>query len=639
MGLILTFGVSKGFLSFVGIITQLSDEVANQIAAGEVVERPASVVKELLENAIDAGATRVQIEIEDGGTTLIRVSDDGVGMDRTDASLCLSRHATSKLTSAEDLSRISSLGFRGEAVPSIASVSRFRLITHSASSGEGTLVQVTGGKDIEVGDYGAAPGTVVEVKDLFYNVPARKKFLKRPATEVSHINDVVVRVALAQPHIGLRLRNGSRVTWDIPVEQTQDRKGRLSRILGEKVAKQLYPVEETRLSEQLSVKGWCGAPALSERTTKGLYCFVNGRFVRDRTVQHAVQESYRTMMERGRYPVVVLFLSIDPTEIDVNVHPQKTEVRFADTSLVHRTITRALGRCLASQPWASSMGYSHIRLDELSSEANVVAESDTKYSTHKSEFSMPRPQSSSTFGNSAVYSRGFDSSPSSERKKFEELSAETNEDWVFVRDEEKQGELQTNERGVFSGLKPVGQVHSTYLLCEGPNKMVMIDQHAAHERIAFQKMLTQFKGSRLETQPLLFPVRVDLTADQSEVARMFNAYVERAGFQLQETERGWQVMSVPAVLASGNHAQMITDILDEFALFEQSTVFEEKIESLFSCAACHTVVRAGDKLSPLETSALLRQMDEIDFGTLCPHGRPVFIEWSKNDIEKWFHRK
>ena len=627
-----------------GVITQLSEQVANQIAAGEVVERPASVVKELLENAIDAGATRVQIEIEDGGTTLIRVSDDGVGMERDDAALCLSRHATSKLTSAEDLSRISSLGFRGEAIPSIASVSRFRLITHSASSGQSTLVRVAGGKDVEVSDYGAAPGTVVEVKDLFYNVPARKKFLKRPATEVSHINDVVVRVALAQPQIGLRLRNGNRVTWDIPIEQTQDPRGRLSRILGEKVAKQLYPLEETRLSEQLAVKGWCGAPALSERTTKGLYCFVNGRFVRDRTVQHAVQESYRTMMERGRYPVVVLFLTIEPTEIDVNVHPQKTEVRFADTSLVHRTITRALGRCLAGQPWASNMGYSHIRLDELSSEGSVVSDSGmSTYSASAPAFSKTNSTVTPAFDSSRMYSESFDRSTNTGRKKFEELSAETNQDWVFVSGEGQEGQqqetLKTANEGVFSGLKPVGQIHSTYLVCEGSDKMVMIDQHAAHERIAFQKMLNQFKSAQLETQPLLFPLEVELTSAQSEIARSMQKFVESSGFKLVERERGWQVMSVPAVLAGGNHAQMVVDILDELALFERTTVFEEKIESIFSCAACHTVVRAGDKLSPLEMSALLRQMDEIDFGTLCPHGRPVFIEWSKNELEKWFHRK
>ena len=635
----MTFGVPKGFLSLVGVITQLTDEVANQIAAGEVVERPSSVVKELLENAIDAGATRVQIEIEDGGTTLIRVSDDGVGMDRDDAELCLSRHATSKLKSAADLSSISSLGFRGEAVPSIASVSRFRLITHSSTSGQGTIVQVEGGKNIDVGDYGAAPGTVVEVKDLFFNVPARKKFLKRPATEVSHINDVVVRVALAQPGIGIRLRNGSRVTWDIPREQSQDRKGRLSRILGEKVSKQLYPVEQTRLSEQLTVHGWCGAPALSERTTKGLYCFVNGRFVRDRTIQHAVQESYRTMMERGRYPVVVLFLTVDPSEIDVNVHPQKTEVRFADTSLIHRTITRALGRCLASQPWASSMGYSHIRLDELSSIGNIAGESDVKYSPGLSSSAARGPIRADAKEETRDYIGRLGSSPQTERKKFEELSAETSEGWTFVKDETDQVALTPERTGVFSGLKPVGQVHSTYLVCEGPNKMVIIDQHAAHERIAFQRMLAQFKDAKLQTQPLLFPLDIDLTTNQAEVAVSLNHFVEKAGFQLRQKDKKWQLMSVPTILAEGNHAQMVKDIIDELALFEQSTAFEEKLESIFSCAACHNVVRAGDKLSPVEINALLRQMDEIDFGTLCPHGRPVFVEWSTNELEKWFHRK
>jgi len=337
-------------------IVQLSDAVANQIAAGEVIERPASVVKELLENAVDAEARRVEVEITGGGIQLIRVTDDGLGMEPADARLCLSRHATSKLESAADLELVATLGFRGEAIPSIASVSHFALVTRPHDAAEGTKVMVEGGAAPSVTPIGAAPGTSIEVRELFYNVPARRKFLKRPATEMSHITDAVERVALAHPAMSFKLITEGRTVLDIPPVSDADPRGWLGRVLGRTTAKHLYPVpEDATRYRPIRVRGWAGAPELNERTTRGVHTFVNGRYVKDRTIQHAITESYRGLVRKGRHPVVVLWLDVDPTTVDVNVHPQKTEVRFSRSSDVHRSVTAALGAVLEAQPWLTGV--------------------------------------------------------------------------------------------------------------------------------------------------------------------------------------------------------------------------------------------------------------------------------------------
>ena len=339
-----------------GRIVQLTDAVANQIAAGEVVERPASVVKELLENAVDAGATRIEVEIAGGGTALIRVTDDGTGMSPDDALMCLRRHATSKISAIGDLDTVGTLGFRGEALPSIASVSRFTLITRPHAHTEGTKILIEGGAAAQPQAHGAAPGTSIEVRDLFFNVPARRKFLKRPATEMSHISDAVERVALAHPALAMKLVAEGRQVLDVPAASAADPRGWLARILGRATAKHMFPIaEETTRYRPVRVTGWVGAPQLSERTTRGVHSFVNGRFVKDRTILHAVQDAYRQMLSKGRQPVVVLWLEVDPATIDVNVHPQKIEVRFSKSSDVHRSVTAALGAVLQAQPWLTSL--------------------------------------------------------------------------------------------------------------------------------------------------------------------------------------------------------------------------------------------------------------------------------------------
>jgi len=332
-------------------IRRLPEDISNQIAAGEVVERPASVVKELVENALDAGASRIHVDIEDGGQARIRVTDDGAGMSPQDALRCLERHATSKLRTVDDLFSIRTLGFRGEALPSIASVSRFRLTTRTADAAAATRVQVEGGVPGQPEIVGAPVGTDIQVEDLFFNVPARRKFLKRISTETGHVTETLVRVALASPDVAFRLTASDRMLMEVPAASDKDPGGRLARILGRGRAERLVPIPPDDRDHPIEVSGWVGEPGAAERGNRGLYVFLNGRFVRDRGVQHALQEAFRGLIDRGRSPAAVIFLRMDPSRFDVNVHPQKFEVRFRSPQDIHRAVFGAVSRTLQAQAW------------------------------------------------------------------------------------------------------------------------------------------------------------------------------------------------------------------------------------------------------------------------------------------------
>lgn len=654
-----------------GRVVRLPEAVANQIAAGEVVERPASVVKELVENALDADARRVRIEVEAGGTERIRIVDDGHGMDEEDARLCLERHATSKIRTAEDLTTVRTLGFRGEAIPSIASVSRFSLVTRARGADAGTALVVDGGVLSSVTATGAAEGTTVDVRDLFYNVPARRKFLKRPATELSHISDAVVRLALARRDRAFTLTHGGRVMLEIPPEAPSDPIGRVRRILGKGPGDHLYAIEDDGLDWAIRVTGFVSSPEHSERTARGIYTFVNGRFVRDRTIQHAVTDAYRSIMEKGRHPVVVLYVELDPEALDVNVHPQKTEVRFARTSDVHRAVSGTLRRTLTAQPWldrgagpgapgGGSAGPASRRAAgpwaEIGSDsrAGVAGPGRSAAAASGPDFTRRVDFESSGAGgygaggsslgrdagagyrgagggHGARLSRAFAARDVAGPRP--ELRAPSmTEALAFDRPPE-------GRRVHFGALEPVGQVLSTYLVCQGPERMVIIDQHAAHERIAFERMRTQRRRRALEIQPLLVPLSIELDPARAAVAETEGERLAELGVQLEPFGGStWVVKSCPVALGSAKLEKLVLDLLDELRDFEQTTPYEERIEALLSCAACHTVVRAGDRLTNAEIKALLVEMDTIDFGAHCPHGRPVFVEYEASTLAKMFHR-
>ena len=708
-------------------IRQLDEATANQIAAGEVVERPASVVKELLENAVDAEARRVVLEVEEGGVERIRVTDDGHGMPPDDVRLSLSRHATSKITGAHDLVGVRTMGFRGEALPSIASVSRFTLTSRPPDADEGFRVHVEGGVVRSERSVGTAPGTTVDVEDLFFNVPARRKFLKRAATELGHISDAVVRLALARPDVAFRLKHGRKVLLDVPPASEGDPRGRLARILGDKVADALHPITEGPAVGDVRVTGYAAAPGLTERTTRGQYVFVNGRFVRDRTIQHAIQDGYRTLMEKGRHPVVVLHLSVDPESFDVNVHPQKTEVRFAQTGQIHRAVTSALQRTLLAQPWLQSGRYAVALArgtDDGARPTTIRDGGDKGLSGFVGVREIPLPAKDGQrppFGGGGsrrlAADRAFapppsgrdfvpppsdrnfvppsdrdfvpppsdrDFAPPSDRdfvppsdRDFvppptdrDFVPPPTDRDYVPPSDRDfvppatesdvagarvphdsaravasgPTGHLfedshSASKAGRFASLQPVGQVLGTYLVCQGPEEMVVIDQHAAHERIAFQRMRTQQQARSVASQPLLMPLPIELDEGRAATADLHNERLVELGFDLAHFGgTTWMIKATPVALKGADAARLIRDLLDELASFEQTTPYEEQVDALLSCAACHSVVRAGDRLSNEEIRALLVQMDEIDFGAHCPHGRPVFVRWSSDELARLFHR-
>ncbi len=653
-------------------IVQLDDKVICQIAAGEVVERPASVVKELLENAIDADAHEVSIEVAGGGTELIKVTDDGHGMTFEDAKRCLLRHATSKIRSAEDLESVQTLGFRGEAIASIASVSRLTLTTLVRGQKEATQLVVAASKVEHARRVGAPPGTCFEVSSLFYNVPARRKFLKRPATEMSHIQEAVVRLAIARPDVGFRLLTEGRTLLSVPREAKTDPVGRLGRILGRRIQEALVPVAEVAFGDT-QVRGFVSLPGFSERTARNLYVFVNGRFVRDRIIQHAIQDAYRTLLERGRYPAVVLFLTVDPGLLDVNVHPQKTEVRFGDSHEIHRSVSSAIQRTLRSHSHGTSVTQPHVspsanqasRVPGFLPGGVLGGSSAEKAHEHGVEEKTWGPQASS--GDLTEAESGLGPEADQARQKTYALGRRTFAPGAapgggsrlnmpsgtrpyakalgrFVEPERprtspSQPEMLV-EKGPFGSLMPVGQVLGTYLVCAGPDRMVLIDQHAAHERVAFEKMRAEAQTSGVKRQPLLVPLSLELDGRRHATAEDHGALLSELGFDLEPFGgTTWLVKSCPIVLDGTAMAPVVFDLLDELHSLDVSAALEDAKVSLLARAACHRSVRSGDRLQNEEVRALLEAMDAVDFGRHCPHGRPVFVNFAQSDLESLFHRR
>ncbi|PLX90765.1 MAG: DNA mismatch repair protein MutL, partial [Desulfuromonas sp.] len=468
----------------------LPESLCNKIAAGEVVERPSSVVKELVENAIDAGAGDILVELEAGGRKLIRVSDNGSGMNRQDAFLSLERHATSKISSDEDLFALHTLGFRGEALASIASVSRFRLCTSASADGLGYEIYAEGGNIKKTTEVGLPRGTSVEVRNLFFNLPARRKFLRKEQTELSHAADVVTKQALAHPEISFRLQHNGRILLELRRESGLPE--RVAALLGKSMLRDMLPLDQD--GGDLRLHGLISQPVLNRSAAAHIYTFVNGRYIRDRVVQHAVMESYRQLLMKGRYPVMVLFLELDPAQVDVNVHPTKHEVRFRDQRLVHDFIVASIRDRLRGSQWlelADGQGRAETAqlpqpLAEGSSSVAMVREAPSAY------------HQSATSDHPAVISgqQAFSPQPPAVPEPLsEQLSLE---------------QSSTDSAGFFARLQLLGQYHQSYLLCQDGDDLLLIDQHAAHERIGFEKLRKAYLAGSVERQQLLFPEILEL---------------------------------------------------------------------------------------------------------------------------------
>ncbi len=599
-------------------VSILPETLTNKIAAGEVVERPASVIKELIENSLDAGATEISVEIIAGGRRKICVTDNGYGMSREDALLSLERHATSKIKVDSDLENIMTLGFRGEALPSIASVSRFSLTTRETGSLEGTGIIIEGGKVRDVRACGMPTGTVISVEQIFFNLPARLKFLKSAETEAGHVGDVVARMAVSRPDVAFSCTSDGRELLRL---QQSDLQRRLAQVVGRESSQHLYPV--TGGDEYTTMSGFISSPTLVRSGTQAIFTYINGRFIRDKVVQHAVMQAYRGVIDRGRYPVVALFIELPPGEVDVNVHPTKHEVRFRRQSVVHDAIQAALEEVLSRSPWLPSPPSATPGIaQETTGQAyreRIAAAAQASLTMPPRERSLPR-QFPVTGESAAVtgYVRETVREPATP------FQAEPS---------------QPQAVGYFSSLAVIGQFHSEYILCQADSELVIIDQHAASERVAYQRLKQQCQTGSIESQRLLFPETVELSFSEVAVAVKFNAELASIGFEL-EPFGGTTLMvsAAPRIVARKNPILLIRDILADLERFGTSAAFTEALDSLLSRIACHSVIRGVHLLDNRQTRELLQQMDQTDFAASCPHGRPVSHVVTLVELQKIFKR-
>jgi DNA mismatch repair protein MutL len=601
-------------------IAVMPPALASQIAAGEVVERPASAVKELVENAVDAGATRCDVEIEGGGVTRIVVSDDGRGMTREDAALAVLRHATSKLFSVDDLARVTTYGFRGEALPSIASVSRFSLRTRSASEEAGTLVTVEAGSAPAVSPIGAPVGTTVEVRDLFYSVVARRKFLRSAGTESGHVTEVVECAALARPDLTFTVtRDGRRVREWLRAES---REARVADVVGEGL---------TACSGRrgpLAVEAFLSRPEHARSGAGGLRFFVNGRSVRDRALLHTVAQAYGSVLERGRYPRGVVYLDLPPSLVDVNVHPQKAEVRFADpravTDAVYHLLSIALARAFSlpappRSPW--------VRRDEPSAAPSPAAVSATPLELEGAQETAPRDEEPRLPELGAEPAEA--TAPTTRVDENALGAADAPSPVLAVSD--SASPIQPSPAVRWASLRFIAQVRQTYLVCEGHEGLYVIDQHAAAERVNFDRLRKQYRSRAVPSQALLFPLTLSVAPAECELVEQKGSDLAALGVEVRV--RGPDLVSVhavPKLLARASPERLVRDLLSEVSRTGRRA-FSDTVDLALATMACHGSIRAGDKLSETEASALLGALDSADFAGHCPHGRPVvtFTSWSE----------
>jgi DNA mismatch repair protein MutL len=594
-------------------IERLSPTLANQIAAGEVVERPASVVKELVENALDASATKVRVEVSHGGLSRIVVVDDGVGMDEADARLCFERHATSKLSEFEDLQRLTTYGFRGEALPSIASVAKVKLVTRSRGVTEGVQVTIHGGADPIVVPAGAAEGTSVTIDDLFFNVPARRKFAKSQGAESAQVGEVVLLAALSRPDVSFTLVRDQRLAREYL--RSSFRKGRVAQVFDEPL--------ELNVGERGSLRfeAYLSSPERARSGANALYFFVNGRPVRDRTLARAVAQAYGSVLEPGRYPLGVVYIELPAELVDVNVHPQKAEVRFAEGRAVADRLCRELNRSLGQvfalpafnvtntdrfqpsfQP-ATSYGSQDKTPAQVSPQVASLAEpAQLRFTSERRE---PDAAFFAQAGAASDPSGASDVKPTAKERA-----------------------------GFYANLRFVGQVRAMFLLCEGEDGLYILDQHAAAERVTFHRLKTAYRARTVATQQLLIPTVVQVTAleaslidDQHEAVLQMGLDVTRVG------ETGVVVRAVPKVLERAVPERLVRDLLAEIG-FDAKRPFSDAVDLVLATMACHGSIRAGDLVHPDEVAALLSSLDQVDFAGHCPHGRPVVTRMSFDELER-----
>ncbi|PHK95752.1 DNA mismatch repair endonuclease MutL [Pseudoroseomonas rhizosphaerae] len=608
-------------------IRLLSATTADRIAAGEVVERPAAAVKELVENALDAGARRIRVALEGGGTGRILVEDDGAGMSAADLALCIERHATSKLPEEAALFRISTLGFRGEALPSIGAVARLS-ITSRPQGGEAHQISVEGGLKGELRPAAGAPGTRVEVRDLFYATPARRKFLKTPGTEAGHAVEAVRRLAMAWPEVAFRMEVEGRAVLNLA---PADRAGRLAALLGPDFAAAAVPVGGASW-EALTLEGMAALPGLTRATAAEQHLVVNRRPVRDPLLRAALRVAYRDLIAPGRHPVAALFIDLPPEMVDVNVHPMKTELRFREAGAVRGALISALRRALAvgAGAVAEPAGHAGAAAREEAADAMAWGSAPPRPELQPAGFAEAEP----AFAGPRAH--GFSWQPGLRLTLPRPVTPGPGQ-------APEPAPLPPPAPAVEEGPlgRPVAQLMETYILAEAPDgALVLVDQHAAHERLTHEAFRAQLLEGRVRSQPLLLPAVVELGA--LECGRLLEAApaLERLGLELEGFGPGAVlVRALPALLGNPDPAPLLRDLCAELAEWEESTALERRLDAAIARLACHGSIRAGRRLNPAEMDALLRQMEATPRASTCSHGRPTWLRLGRPEFEKLFGRR
>ncbi len=624
-----------------GRIHVLSDALVDQIAAGEVVERPASVVKELVENSLDAGARTIRVDVRDGGAALIAVQDDGVGMSPEELPLALERHATSKLRTAEDLSHITSFGFRGEALPAIASVSRFRIVSRARGADAGHEIRIDGGRMIHSRAAGGPEGTRIEVADLFASVPARRKFLKRPGTEWGHIADWLARLAMARPEIHLEIHRDERPATIWPA--CSDGRDRLALLLPDDEAAGLVAVDHT--TDAARVHGFVSTPELSRATGQGLYLFINGRPVRDRLLSHALCEPYRDLLPRGRFPIGVVFVDVPPGTVDVNVHPAKWEVRFSDPQAVHRSLRHAVRDSIASRRWLALAPARRVPDGESPSASSTlplqVRESTSRWGQGSDGAGTSVDWTLASAHPSRLEPAGARSVSGLEGRASHAVDSRGEPD------SELAPERATPPVAAFGALRLRGQLHASYLLAEGERGLIVVDQHAAHERILYERLRRSWLEAGVARQGLLTPLVVKVAPAAVAAVEESPEPIARLGFELEPFgDDALLVRAIPAELVGSDPEALVRDLSAALVEGERGSETEASavrwlpgLDRMFATLACHSARRFGDRLPEAEQRAILAGLDTIPWAPTCPHGRPVAILLDQADLEARFRRR
>lgn len=613
-------------------IKALDPRLINQIAAGEIIERPASMLKELVENALDAGATSIDIEVENAGVKRLKITDNGHGILKHDLAMALSRHATSKIENLTDLEQIATLGFRGEALPSIASVTRMSIQSREQGAEQAWLVSSDGNNQTCEPTPVAHPvGTTIETRDLFYNTPARRKFLRTDNTEFKHLDQIVRRMALSRFDVAFKLQHNGRVILHLPSVPADDPR-RLKMVCGDNVPDNSVYFEEER--EGMRLSGWAGLPSFSRSQADMQYFFLNGRLIRDKTVIHAVRLGYQDVLFHGRHPVYVLYLEMDPAGVDVNVHPTKHEVRFRDSRSVHSFIFRALQRQVGAS--AGEVGSLQVDADQGAAAPRPMNPNSQSYASPSqiSEQNPIRYQESKTTATRLT--------PDLVR---EQISGYKSIAESAFRPDPNAAPVQINDNKVDEGdeIPPLGyalaQLKGVYILAENTHGLVLVDMHAAHERITYERLKQALDNATVSQQPLLVPVTIQVSNTEVLAWQNQQDIFVKLGLEVEQIdEQVLVVRSVPEILMNADVSQLVRDVLADLVANEQSTRIEEMMHEILSSMACHGSVRANRLLSIAEMNALLRDMESTERSGQCNHGRPTWVQMSLAQLDGWFKR-